>query len=142
VVFVIDRSLSMGLSGALMKARDELLACLNALPPAARFQVVWYSGGAEPLPRGGADGLLPADPATLRRVAALVGAVRAESDTDHLKALRCGLAFRPGVLFLVTDGDELTDRQVREVTRFNAGRTAIHVIDVGRAGHEALRRLA
>jgi hypothetical protein len=144
VVFVIDRSLSMGLNNCLAAARAELLACLAALPPTARFQVVFYSRRAEPLPGGGADGLLPADATTLARVAALVRDARAEDDTDHLRALRCGLAFHPDVLFLVTDGDDLHQDQVREVTRINAGRTAIHAIDVGRTGRgaAALRRLA
>jgi hypothetical protein len=144
VVFVIDRSLSMGLNHCLAAAREELLACLAALPATARFQVVFYSRRAEPLPGGGADGLLPADTATVARVATLVRDARAEDDTDHLRGLRCGLAFHPDVLFLVTDGDDLHQEQVREVTRANAGRTAIHAIDVGRTGRgaAALRRLA
>lgn len=131
VVFVIDRSLSMGPSRALAAARAELLSALRALPPGAKFQVIFYNRTGEPLTVDGASGLLPADPTTLGHVAGLVAAVRPEGGTDHAKALRRGLAFRPDVLFLVTDADDLTAEQVRAITRFNGGGAVVHAVDVG-----------
>jgi hypothetical protein len=50
IVYVIDRSASMGPSGALAAAKRELLASLSRLPPTARFQVIAYSSRVEPIP--------------------------------------------------------------------------------------------
>jgi hypothetical protein len=143
---VIDRSLSMGRpeSGALAAARSQLSACLSTLPPGTRFQVVFYNGSAEALPSTESDGLLPADASTLARVHSLLPAVCAEGNTDHVQALRCGLALRPDVLFLVTDADDLTPFQIREITRLNQAGTVIHTIaiDDQQRGAEMLALLA
>jgi len=50
---VIDRSISMATSGALSRAKRELVASLRALPADARFQVIVYSHFAQPLLPGG-----------------------------------------------------------------------------------------
>ncbi len=144
VVFVIDRSLSMGPSGAFAAARAQLSVCLSALPPSTRFQVVFYNVSADALPSTEPDGLLPADAPTLARVNSLLAAVCAEGNTDHVRALRCGLGFRPDVLFVVTDADDLTPFQVREVTQLNQGHTVIHAVDVDdqHRGAEMLGQLA
>src|SRR5205823_10378047 len=68
VVYLLDRSSSMGESHALARARRELLASLRQLPPTARFQVIPYNKQAEPLWVGGRGGLLPADADTVREV--------------------------------------------------------------------------
>jgi hypothetical protein len=144
VVFVIDRSLSMGPSRALAVARAQLSACLSALPPGTRFQVIFYNASAEALVSNEPDGLLPADAPTLSRVNALLPTVWPAGNTNHVRALRCGLAFRPDVLFLVTDADDLNPFQVREVTRLNQDRAVIHAVDVDEQhrGAEMLRLLA
>lgn len=145
VVYVIDRSLSMGpWGGNLAAVRAELLASLEALPPSATFQVVFYNTVARPLRIGGSEGLLPADPETLRTATAALRSVSPEGNTDHAGALRCGLRLRPDVLFLVTDADDLSPEQVRALTSFNGGRTVIHTICVARRPHEiaALEQLA
>ena len=72
VVYVVDRSMSMGFH-ALARARREVLASLRRLPPTARFQVIAYNREAEPLTIDGRSDLLSADENTLRRV---VDAVR------------------------------------------------------------------
>lgn len=131
VVYVVDRSLSM-LGGALGTARAALLASLEVLPPNASFQVVFYNTAAEPLRLGRSEGLLPADPNMLSRAAAVIRAVRPAGNTDHARALRCGLALHPDVLFLVTDADDLSPSQVRATTRINRGRSVIHAVCVGR----------
>lgn len=50
------------------------------------------------------------------------------------------------MIFLVTDADDLTDAQVLEVTRLNAGRTAIHTVELSLANRQRafmpLQRLA
>jgi hypothetical protein len=132
VVYVIDRSLSMGPSRALKRARQELLNALARLPAGATFQVILYNRRAEVLRIDGRSGFLPADAATRAAVALALESTTAEGSTDHLLALRQGLVLRPDVLFLVTDAAELTDRDVQEVIRVNAARTAIHVIELSR----------
>ncbi len=76
VVYVVDRSMSMGFHGALARARREVLASLRRLPPTARFQLIAYNREAEPLSIDGQSGLLSADEETLRRVADAVSALR------------------------------------------------------------------
>src|SRR5579885_3285784 len=135
VVYVIDRSSSMGINGGLAAARQELLASLERLPETSRFQVILYNRAAEPMAIGGQTGLTPATAAARAEAAARLGAVRAEGSTDHLAALRRALMLRPDVIFFVTDADDLTPLQVRTVTEWNravsGGRTAIHAIDLG-----------
>jgi hypothetical protein len=145
VVYVVDRSLSMGLNGALARARRELLAGIAGLAPATRFQVILYNRQAEPLHVDGQSGYLSADESTLATVTREVEHVLATGNTDHARALKAALRLEPDVLFLVTDADDLTDAQVREVTRLNNGRTAIHAIELSQHQESAggpLRRLA
>ncbi len=145
VVYVLDRSLSMGPNGALARARKELLISLARLPAGACFQVILYNRQAEPLAAGGRSGYLPADGPTREAVARALVATPAAGNTDHVHALRRGLFLRPDALFLITDGDGLSDAEVLEATRRNGGRTAIHTVDTGprRADPDSpLRRLA
>jgi hypothetical protein len=145
VVYLLDRSLSMGESDALARARGELIASLRRLPPATRFQVIPYNRQAEPLRVLGQVGLLPADEDAVREAERQVTALPASGSTDHARALLRGLALRPDVLFLLTDADDLSDRDVRDVTLRNQGRTAIHAVELSRRAGRAdspLRRLA
>jgi hypothetical protein len=142
VAYVLDRSISMGTNNALTRATAELLASLRGLPAQARFQVIVYNGHA--------DHLLPAgwlapDAATLANVEHRLGELTATGRTDHARALRQALVQRPDVLFWVTDADELTEVGIAEVTRLNAGRTRLYVVELaaGRAdGQGLLARLA
>ncbi len=135
VVYVIDRSSSMGLNGGFSAARRELLASLARLPASVRFQVIVYNRDAVPLRLDGRSELLPATDALKDEAARLLGGLMPAGKTDHLEALRRGLALEPDVLFLVTDADDLTPQQVRAVTLLNQGRTAIHAIELsGRGG--------
>ena len=146
-MYVIDRSSSMGLDGALAAAKRELRASLDRLPADAFFQVIAYNRSAEPLRLGGSSGLAPATADNKRQADFLIASLRAEGGTAHLPALKRALLLQPEVIFLLTDGDELTLEQVREVTRFNQGRTAIHALEVrassstgGAASLQALAR--
>jgi hypothetical protein len=133
VVYVLDRSVSMGLSGALDAARAELLASLRRLPPEALFQVIAYNRDSEPLAVNGRVGLLPADPATVEEAARRVAGLEPSGSTDPFRALRRGLLLRPQVLFLVSDGADLTPADAQRLTGLNQGRTAVHVLELGRS---------
>ncbi len=129
-VYVIDRSSSMGPSGGLRAAREQLLASLQQLPPAARFQIIVYNRVAEPL-LADRPSLLPITPENLQRVAERLSGLLAEGGTDHLPALRRALALHPDVIFFLTDADDLTSDLLRAVARLNPGRhTIIHAIEM------------
>lgn len=128
VVYVIDRSLSMGPNRAWDRARQALLACLGRLRPTAVFQVIPYNRQAEPLRINGRTDLLLAEPATLMKVELALRELQPAGGTDHVQALRRGLALRTDLLYFVTDADELSLDNINAITRFNQGRTAVNVI--------------
>jgi len=130
VVFVIDRSISMGLSGALAVAKRELLAGLDTLTPDVHFAVILYNRQAEPLHIDGQTGLVLGTEANRQEVARLLDPVRAEGGTDHSAALRRAVGLGADVIFFVTDADEMTVEQVRNVLRLNRGRALIHTVEI------------
>lgn len=137
VVFVVDHSVSMGLSGGLQRARAELKTALQSLPPDARFQILAYNQSARPLLVGG---LVLATPDTRDRASALLEDLVAEGKTNHGAALRDALYLRPEVIYLITDADDLPD-----APKVVVGTTTIHVIELGRGtgqGEGPLARLA
>jgi hypothetical protein len=145
VVYVLDRSLSMGPEGALGRARRELLASLARLPAGSKFQVILYNRQCEPLRIEGRSGFLPADEKTRHALAAELDRIAAAGNTDHFHAVQKGLLLRADVLYLVTDSDDLSDRDVQALTRQNGGRTAIHAVELSRRRADAdgpLQRLA
>jgi hypothetical protein len=127
ITYLIDRSSSMGVSGALKRAREEVVASLRALEPDARFRIIAYNRVATPLLSG--DWLTP-DEATLAAAERRLDELAASGPTDHVRALRQALLSRPEVLFWVTDADELTEDAVREVTRLNNGGASVHVLEL------------
>jgi hypothetical protein len=127
IAYVIDHSMSMGSSGALERAKKEVLASLRALPPEARFQVIVYNHYANSLLPGG---WLTPDDATLASAKRRLNDLSASGTTDHVRALREALVARPDLLFWVTDADDLNEAAVRAVTRLNAGGASIHVVEL------------
>jgi hypothetical protein len=144
VVYCIDRSISMGLNGGLGAAKRELLSSLAALPDASRVQVLFYSGSVQALKIHGRTELVSLSSEVRSELTRQVEAIRPEGGTNHLPALRQALALKPDVLFLVTDGDDLTQRDVDNLTRLNSGRTVIHALEWngGDRPDAALRLLA
>lgn len=132
VVYVIDRSLSMGPNNALDVARRELLSSLDQLPESVSFQVIMYNRRAEPLRLRGQTALVPATAVSKEEASALLATVKPEGSTDHLAALRRGLLLQAEVVFLVTDAADMTPAQIQAVTGQNGGRAAIHAIELSR----------
>jgi hypothetical protein len=133
IVYVIDRSASMGLNGGLARAKRELVASLDRLPSTSRFQIIAYNRSAEPLRINGESGLVFATPENRRSVALALEGMEAEGSTEHLPALRRALALGPEVIFFLTDADDLRAEHLRAITSLNHGRTVIHTIELGRA---------
>jgi hypothetical protein len=129
-VYVIDRSSSMGLNGALAAARQQLIISLEQLPPSARFQIIVYNRTADPL-LASKPYLMAACPENIREVARQLADLPAEGGTDHLPALRRALALHPDVIYFLTDADDLTTDHLRAVAQLNSGRqTVIHAIEL------------
>lgn len=140
VVFVIDRSASMGLAGRLDRAVRETAASLRQLSADVRFAVIAYDRTAEPLGRGG---LVLAKPSAIEAALVELSQLTAQGGTDHRRALRAALALGPDVIYFLTDEDELSPADVVAVTAANRGRTAIHAVCLSNpAGRTALAELA
>ena len=146
IVYVIDRSASMGLNGSFETAKRELLRSLASLPVSVRFQIIAYNRDAEPLLIGGKAELVDATPENKANAADLLKECYAEGGTDHVRALRRALLLLPDNIFLLTDADDLKAEQVRDLTVRNHDQSAIHAIELsnGRArrGDQALHALA
>ena len=79
LVYVLDRSASMGLNGSWAAARQELIGSLEPLPASVRFQVIVYNGTPQILPIAGRRQLAAATPENKREVADHLNSVRAEA---------------------------------------------------------------
>jgi len=146
IVYVIDRSASMGLNGSFEAAKRELLRSLASLPVSARFQIIAYNRDAEPLLIGGKAELVEATPENKASAADRLNECYAEGGTDHMRALKRALQLLPDTIFLLTDADDLRADQVRDLTVRNHDQSAVHAIELsnGRArrGDQALHALA
>lgn len=144
VVFVIDRSTSMGLYGGLQAAKRELLANLERLPATTRYQALFYNRDVEAVHSPERDGLLPNTDETRQQVIQLANRVRAAGGTDHVTPLRQALALRPEAILLITDADDLKPEHVRSITELNNGRSAIHTVQwsLSPSDNEPLKALA
>ncbi len=132
VVYVLDRSVSMGVNRKLDFARGELIASLRRLPPSARFQVIDYNEYAETLIFDGRTDLLPAEPAIVDRAVAFLNTRDAGGTTNHVAALRRALNLHADVIYFLTDADDLKGEDVAALTRQNHG-CIIHTIELTRA---------
>jgi len=127
VVYVIDRSSSMGIDGRFDRAREQVIASLRQLPADARFQVIAYDRTALTL-RLGTGGLATASQANVETAAAALSAMASEGATDHVRALTLALSLRPDVVYFLTDEDDLTAADVAQITQFNRGLASIHAL--------------
>jgi hypothetical protein len=130
VVYVVDRSGSMGQRDAYRRACGEVIANLAQWPTTAKFQVVPYNSSAQPLCVNHCTSLLPINSDTLQQAAALLAKLPPTGWTDHLCALKQALALSPDVVYLVTDADDLKAEDVRTITNMNHGKTVIHTIEM------------
>ncbi len=137
-VYVFDKSDSMNGYGGrpLAMAKSELLQSLDSLGPVHEFQIIFYNDS--PFPLGGVSGkalrLYRGDSQSKSAAQSFVSGVTAVGGTQHLDALRTGLALQPDVIFFLTDADfpapsareieDLHDRAAR------AG-TTIHSVQFG-----------
>ena len=138
VVYVIDRSVSMGLNGGLTRAKQELLASLGGMPDDRRFQIIIFNRSVQMLEPESAGGLLAASSENKQKAAEFLASVQPEGGTHPVPALRRALALKPDVIFFLSDAGDWTSRQVQEVTLINRGHTVIHVVDFDAADKDQL----
>jgi len=111
VVYLLDRSSSMGVDGLLGRAVATLTASLDQLSPDVRFQIVAYNSGTKSL----TSEPLPSIPANIDRAAAWLKDLTAEGGSDHKTGFHEALGCRPDLVFLLTDADDLEWRDVRAI---------------------------
>ncbi len=136
IVYVIDRSVSMGPNEKSARAKRELLRSLEQLPADSRFQVILFNSSVEILTGDQGAGLLPANPENRRRAAQFLSSALSEGGTRALPALKRALTLKSDVIFFLSDAEDMSDRDVREITHLNAGRTEIQVVVLEEARHE------
>lgn len=145
-VYVIDCSGSMATHDAIDLAKRELIASLDQLPPDARFGIIFYTTDfsifRDP---SGRPALMPATSENKERLRARLLQVRPDKGTVPRPAVEAALSLNPEVVFLLTDGQEISYKDV-ETLSTHRNSTRIHTIDFGGASPAPetapLRRLA
>jgi len=106
IVYVMDRSGSMGDAFDLLQR--ELLRAIGSLEDDQLFNVIWFNEGpGDELSKR----LFAATLQNKRRAFAAIKRIFPSGQTEPIDALRKGLAYRPDVLFLLSDGDFGEDNQ-------------------------------
>ena len=131
VVYVLDRSVSMGMDHKLDIARRELIAALRHLPTSSRFQVIDYNDTAESLVVDGNRDLLRADPATVDKAVSFLLKLDAAGNTNHLAALRRAVDLHADAIYFLTDADDLKPQEIALITQRNR-LSVIHTLELTR----------
>jgi hypothetical protein len=132
-LYLFDRSASM--EGApLAAAQQELIASLDSLDSTHQFHILFFNHQVTAWDlTGGQRRIAYANERNKELAAQFVRGISAYSGTDRLASLSHALAFRPDVLFFLTDADSgMSPSEVDKVTAKNRGRTAITCIEFGR----------
>lgn len=111
IVYILDRSASMGPDDLLGRAIASLTASLSQLGSDGRFQIVAYNGGVNLFVRQPVE----ATPANIVRAGEWLKELTAEGRSDHRAGFREALACRPDAMFLLTDADDLEESDVRSI---------------------------
>ncbi len=118
IVYVLDASGSMGEWGKFDAARSALIATIRLQPESVRFQVVIYSGIAATPIRSAPGECLATTPANVARAIGALESLGAPSGrSNHVEGLRAALAFRPDLVLILTDADDLPATAFRGVVR-------------------------
>lgn len=121
VVYVIDRSGSMGNDDRFAHACLELKRSIERLPASGSFSVIFFSAGPYALPPGA---LVKATKRSKEEAAKWIESIIPMGNTDPTLALQQALAMKPQAIYLMTDGafDE-PPSVLGVIDRFNADRS-------------------
>jgi hypothetical protein len=133
-VYLFDRSTSME-GPPLAAAKRQLVASLQSLNSVNQFQIIFFNSQPYPLDVTGVGRMAFADERNKRMAANMIGHVTADLGTDRYAALKAAIAFRPDVIFFLTDAeDEMLSGEISEILRANERAGAmICVIEFGRS---------
>ena len=111
IVYVLDRSSSMGIDGRLARACEAIRASLDQLNPDCRFQIVAYNGGAVSF----STQLVEATDANRERASRWLKQLVAEGRSEHRTGLREAIWLHPNAVFLLTDADDVNEKEVKAI---------------------------
>ena len=141
--YVIDSSGSMREPGYLAWAKQELLQSLSRLPQNATFAVIFYNAEQHMITQG----LELVTPENVERLRLNLDKIEADGSTRPRPAIEAALALGPEVLFLLTDGQDLSLTDVERL-QDRISRSRIHTLELGgrpwngQGSERALEKLA
>ena len=145
IVYVLDRSGSMGPGKKLAHAVAILKASLQKLGPEVRFQIVTYDSQATVFRLAGNLELVLASKQNILDAENMLDELVAEGSSRHAEGLRAGLGLHPDLLILLTDAGDLSADDAKQIKQWNFKKTTIHAVLIGSAANEnveSLRNLA
>lgn len=145
-VFVIDRSDSMNefSSAPLRAAKREVMKSLEGMKPTNFFQIIFYNDQPFPFQSkiSGARSMIRSQDLEKRLAIDFVKNVNAFGGTEHLPALKMGIAMQPDVLFFLTDAEQpsLSRSDLDVLISKCEGITTIYSIEFGHGPNPAQGR--
>ena len=129
VVYVLDRSTSMGLTRETFDAaRSAVLASVLALPDDTRVQVIAYSGAAVRLLPG--QDLPKKSDRFCEDLAAALDSLKPEGESRHDRALRGALSLGAEILVFITDAGEDELAALRPILKGHGKPVSVSVVRV------------
>ncbi|MEM1062947.1 MAG: hypothetical protein AAGJ97_11535, partial [Planctomycetota bacterium] len=131
-VYVLDCSGSM--AGILAAAKAELRASLAQLDASQKFQVVFYNDSVRTLTLPGRrpSETIPATELNRTLAGRLIDPVDIAGGTDRRLAFEQALAFRPDVVFFLSDTDDpLRAADLEDIRLWNRSAARIHTVEFG-----------
>ena len=116
--------------GVIDAAKKQLTAAINQLEPHHTFQIVGYHETTHTMLK---RQLLPANDANKQAVPGHIGSMSAFGSTNHENGLIAGVAFKPDVIVLMTDGGypELNGGKLKMIKQLAPRGCQIHCIQFG-----------
>jgi hypothetical protein len=140
-VYLFDRSASME-GPPLAAAKRQLIESLKSLDNLHQFQVIFFNHRLRSFDITSGGRRIPFGTDRNKQLAAnFVGGITADGGTDRFIALKQALAYRPDVIFFLTDADDpMSASEMKEVERIQSRLgTAICVIEFGRTAEPPKR---
>lgn len=137
-VYVFDRSASME-GPPLAAAKRQLIDSLKSLDNLHQFHIIFFNHRLRSFDLTSGGKRIAFGTERNKKLAAnFVGGITADGGTDRFTALKQALAFRPDVVFFLTDADDpMSASEMAEIERMQSRiGTAICVIEFGRTATE------
>lgn len=135
VVYVVDRSSSMGNHNALNVAKAQLTKSLEELDSSQQFQILFFHEAISELKldREKKSNLYPATENNRTLAGKFIYSVHADMGTKRFPALQRALELNPEIVFFLSDVDDaMSAREMNEIRKIaRRQNTRIHVIEFG-----------